>query len=276
MTTPVFHVRDGRFIPTENAGSPWGATLVHGGPPAGLLARAVEREAADPDMHVVRLTIDLFRPVPKQPLHTIARTIRLGKRIQAVDASLLAGDVEVSRASGLLLRQSEVELPDHHRPAGLEHPTPEGLAAAGNLSQMLASSRARPGEPPPPAGLPGFHSAVEAKRVGGEFGSGRATAWIRIPVPFIEGEPTTPLMRVAATSDFGNALGHIRPAEGVGFINADITLYLHRQPVGEWICLEASSAAQPHGIGVVESIVYDVEGTVGRVVQALLVNERLG
>jgi acyl-CoA thioesterase len=275
---PVFRREGESFIPTVNAGSPWGAALVHGGPPSGLLARAIEREAVDREMHVTRLTVDLFHPVPKQPLTVQARTIRQGKRIQVVEASLFAAGIEVSRATGLLLRQSEIELPDHHRPPALLHPSPEGIPSAGTLSEMLAASRAEEATPPPTPSpalmLPGFHSAVEARRVGGKFGSGHAIAWIRIPVPFIEGEETSALTRVAATADFGNALGHIRPSDNVGFINADITLYVHRLPAGEWICLEATSSAQPCGLGIVDSVVYDTEGTVGRVVQALIVNER--
>jgi acyl-CoA thioesterase len=273
MTDAIFTPDGDFFSPTDLAGSPWGPAVLHGGPPAGLLARAVELSNSEPDMHVSRLTIDLFRPVPKQPLRTTTEVVREGRRIRVVQASLFAGDLEVSRASALFLRQSELELPEAHRVPDLPHDGPEGLPTGRLFSQPRGGEEDRIAMPPQ---LPGFHTTVEVKRAGGVAGSGYAIAWIRIPVPFIAGEETTPLVRMAATSDFGNALGNIRASERVGFINADITLYLHRPPEGEWICLETQSYAQPHGLGIVESKVYDAGGPVGRVVQALIVNARQG
>jgi hypothetical protein len=66
----------------------------------------------------------------------------------------------------------------------------------------------------------------------------------------------------------------VRPNEDVGFINADISLYLHRMPRGDWICLETSGTAEPHGLGMVETVVHDAHGPVGRAVQAIIVNRR--
>jgi hypothetical protein len=274
MSESVF-IRDGdRFIPTDLAGSPWGEGLLHGGPPAGLLARAIEHALPDADMHVARLTVDLFRPVPKAPLTIATHVVREGKRIAVMDATLVASGLEVARAAGLLLRKSEVALPPHALPLAPYLEGPDDLPVTG-LGPMR-----RPGDQaaPPPAftRLRGFHTTVEVRRVAGEPGSGKGTAWIRIPVPFVAGEETSPLVRVAATSDFSNPLGHIRPSEAVGFINADITLYLHRLPRGEWICLETSGVAEPHGLGMVESVVHDVHGPLGRVTQALIVNRRQG
>jgi acyl-CoA thioesterase len=272
MPDAIFTREGETFVPTDLARSPWSPMLLHGGPPAGLLARAVERANPDPAMHVARLTIDLFRPVPKAPLTVTTRFVREGKRILVTEASLLADGSEVSRASALLLRQSDVDMPEAHLPPSALHPGPEGLPTTG-----LGAVMNRDGEAVQPArtsGAGGFHTTIEVRRVSGEPGTGRGTAWIRIPVPFVLGEAITPLVRAAATSDFGNALGHIRPSEEVGFINADITLYLHRLPEGEWLCLETASSGQPHGLGLVESVMYDAQGPIGRVAQALIVNRR--
>ncbi|MCC7364610.1 MAG: thioesterase family protein [Dehalococcoidia bacterium] len=270
MLPEAIFLPDGdRFLPTEGAASPWGPGLLHGGPPAGLLARAIER-AADPELHPVRLTIDLFRPVPRQPLTCRVAHLRTGKRIAVIEAALIADGVEVARATGLLLRPSSIRLsPDvMPPPPRIEHHV--GVPALPLVEALRIGAREDPGVPM----LPGFHSTVEARRVSGGAGTGKGTAWIRIPVPFVAGEETSPLVRVAATADFGNGLGHIRPSETAGFINADITLYLHRLPAGEWICLETAASAQEHGLGLVESIIHDPEGPVGRVDQAIMVNQR--
>ncbi len=272
MDDAIFIPDGDRFIPTDLARSPWGPHVLHGGPPAGLLARAVEQANPDPGLHVARMTIDLFRPVPKTPLHVTTQFVREGRRIAVIEASLFADETEVSRASALLLRESEVDLPDAHLPPPPSLPGPDGIPTTG-LSTMLTEGAAA--RMPPMPGATGFHTTIEVRRVGGGLApAGHGTAWIRIPVPFVAGEETTPLVRMAATSDFGNALGHIRAGDGIGFINADITLYLHRMPLGEWICLDSQSAGQPRGVGLVESMVHDERGPVGRVVQALLANRR--
>lgn len=270
---PVF-LRDGDlFVPTERAGSPWGPGVLHGGPPAGLLARAIERANSDPELQVARLTIDLLRPVPKAPLAATARVVREGKRIAVLEASLLSGGVEVSRATALLLRRSKVALPQQVLPPPRWVASHETLPTV-SMGEALAHNLPPEERQRQSTRYPGFHTTVEVRRVDGEPGRGRGTAWIRIPVPFVEGEATSPLVRLAATSDFGNALGHIRPDEQVGFINADISLHLHRMPEGEWICLETKATAQEYGIGLVESVVHDLHGPIGRVSQAILVNRR--
>ena len=63
----LFRREGERFCPTRAAGSPWGH-FVGGGPVSALLARAIEGHIEDPAVVVARLTVDLFRPVPSEPL----------------------------------------------------------------------------------------------------------------------------------------------------------------------------------------------------------------
>src|SRR5439155_1666657 len=77
---------------------------------------------------------------------------------------------------------------------------------------------------------------------GGFDRPGPATDWIRLRVPLVAGEPTSPLCRVAAAADFGNGVSWVLSRlEGYTFINPDLTIYLHRMPAGEWVCLEAAT-----------------------------------
>src|SRR2546421_264861 len=111
-----------RFVPTELATGPWSPDAQHGGPPAALLGRAVEQFERDDAWFVARTTVELLRPVPLVPLVVSTRLVRPGKRVQLVEASLRAGDVEVTRALALRLRQGEVELP----PPAAEDAVPPG------------------------------------------------------------------------------------------------------------------------------------------------------
>jgi hypothetical protein len=64
----------------------------------------------------------------------------------------------------------------------------------------------------------------------------------------------------------GPSCGLLAPA----FINTDTTLYLVREPEGEWIGMAADYADADEGVGIVEVVHYDHKGRYGRSVQARL------
>ena len=269
MADAIF-TRDGdAFIPTEHAKSPWSPDGLHGGPPSGLLAYAIERAIDDPEMQVARLTVDLFRMVPNTPLRTKVEVVRGGRRVIGVDAVLIADGVEVVRASALLLRRSEAPVGGgvYPPPAG-----PEGYASQPGISRF--PHVAPPGAPLERPHLRGFHTSVETRWVSAP-GDQPPTTWVRIPMPFIEGEETTPVTRAAALADFGNALGGLAGVgKNLSYINADINLHLFREPVGEWLCIRVDHRDEAAGVGIVESVWYDERGRYGRVSQSRLANGR--
>ena len=61
-----FYLSDGpdRFLSQSATAGPWGPGSQHGGPPAALLTRAVERLVEGRDLLLGRLTVDLLGPVP--------------------------------------------------------------------------------------------------------------------------------------------------------------------------------------------------------------------
>lgn len=269
MADAIF-TRDGdSYVPTRHAKSPWSPDGLHGGPPAGLLAYAIERFVDDREMQLSRLTVDLFRMVPAVPLRTKVEAVRSGRRVVGVDAALIAEGVEVVRATALLLRRSEAPVGGGVYPPP---PGPEGYTSQPGISRF-------PRIPPPGAPLErpnllGFHTSVETRWVSPPD-TLPPTTWVRIPMPFIEGEETTPMTRAAALADFGNALGGLA---GVGrnlsYINADINLHLIREPVGEWVCVQIDHRDETAGVGLVESIWYDERGRYGRVTESRLANGR--
>lgn len=262
MPDSVF-VLDGDVVqPTDLARGPWSKDAQHGGAPAALLTRMIERFDGGDAMFVTRVTVELLRPVPIEPLRLVTRLARPGKKVQLVEASLVVATtgIEVVRATGLRLRRTEVPIPEGAAPSG-RPPLPE----TGTTSR------------PPWAGqiqYEGFHSgAVEMRFVAGTFEQpGPATAWIRLRVPLVAGETTTPLARVAAAADFGNGISWVLSRrDGYRFINPDLTIYAHRHPVGEWIALESTTLPGGLGVGLAESRLYDERGPIGRSVQSLLI-----
>ncbi len=252
----VFH-RDGDlFVPTELARGPWDPNAQHGGPAAALLARTVERHDAGPPAHVARMTVELLRPVPMQPIEIRARTLRPGKKVQLVEASVLADETEVVRATALRIRNADVRFADPPD----DRLTPGPGARRERFEDL---------------GPLNFGFAMEMSQARGEFGvPGPAAVWFRLAVPVVAGEETTPLMRVAAAADFGNGISGAVTWEEHIFINPDLTIYLHRLPEGEWVGLDARTWPTHKGVGIADAGLYDERGRIGRSVQALLLDRR--
>lgn len=262
MSEAVFRLEHDVVHPTALARGPWSPEAQHGGAPAALLARAVERFDGGERMIVVRVTVELVRPVPIAPLRLVTRLARPGKKVQLVEASLLVAEtgVEVARAIGLRMRRTELPLPEGAMPTGAPPAPTAGFVSRPPWADKVAYEA--------------FHTgAIEMRFVRGSFAEpGPATAWLRLRVPLVAGERTSALSRVAAAADFGNGISWVLTREdGYRFINPDLTIYLHRHPVGEWIALESTTLPDPSGVGLAESRLYDERGPIGRSVQSLLI-----
>jgi len=98
----AYFVPDGeRFVATESTRGPWSPAHQHGGPPAALLVRAMERLAGD-DALLARMTFDYLRPVPIAPLTVHAEVTRAGAKVRRLQATLATADgTVVVQASAL-------------------------------------------------------------------------------------------------------------------------------------------------------------------------------
>lgn len=255
MSGAVFAIDGDAFVPQPAARAGWYADALHGGPVAALFARQFERVPTPAPMRVARLTVDLMRPVPLRPLRVATRVVREGRRIQIVDAVMEDDGVEVARASALRIRLAAIPVPEHPQRASV--PPPDGL----------------PDSPLWESDGDWFHSrAVTARFVTGDFYEpGPATAWMRLAMPLFDGEEPSPLQTVAAFSDFGNGLSRVLPT-GWLFINADLTVSLHRYPVSEWVCLRSRTDLTDDGLGLAQSELFDRVGAIGHAVQGLVVD----
>lgn len=253
----VFH-RDGhRYVPTELARGPWDPNAQHGGPAAALLARAIEHHEVGPPVHVARMTVELLRPVPMEPIEIRSRTLRPGKKVQLVEAAVLAAGREVVRATALRIRRADIAFAD--APGDRLEPGP-----GSNRRERFENL----------GGL-NFGFAMEMSVVRGEIGvPGPAAVWFRLAVPVVAGEETSPLMRVAAAADFGNGISGAVTWDDHLFINPDLTIYLHRVAEGEWVGLDARTWPTHEGVGIADTELYDERGRIGRSVQALLLDRR--
>jgi hypothetical protein len=211
-------------------------------------------------MRLVRWEVRLLRPVPLRPLRASASVLRDGRRVQLVEAVLECDGAEVCRATGLRIRAAAepLTLPagDGTTPAP---PGPEEARAPEHVARGPAF----------------IETGVEMRFVRGSMRpSGPATVWVRLLHPVVEGEEPSPLTRVAALADFGNGVSSLLSWEDWLFINPELTVYAHRPPSGEWICLDARTELSPAGTGVAHSVLSDEHGSFGHALQALLVDHR--
>jgi acyl-coenzyme A thioesterase PaaI-like protein len=270
MTEALFTLDGDTVVPTEYARGPWDAGSLHGGPVAALLARSVEhaREGGT-DLDVTRLTVELLRPVPLEPLHVHVEIARPGRKVQLVEASLTVASsgVEVARSRALRIRRAEVVLP-HDDPALTENLRPEPSPPPPQSARFEDSTWAPE--------LVAFHKdGTEHRFVAGTWAEpGPVTVWIRLRVPVVAGEIPSGVQRAVAAADFANGVARVLPFETHVFINPDLTVNLLRPPQGEWVCLQARTHLGPDGYGLAESALFDVRGRVGRSVQSLLVDRR--
>jgi hypothetical protein len=250
--------RDGdRYVPTPLTRGPWDPRAMHGGAPSALFAHVCETHDPGPAGFVARVTVELLRPVPLEPLTMRVRTIRPGRKVQWLEAALLdKNEQEMTRATVLRLRSDDV---DTSGSVGIVAEAPPG-PDAGKPPELMFG----PGDV-------GYWSAHEMRMVHGNWTEpGPGTSWFRLRCPVVLGEDLSPCSRAAACADFGSGVGNpLRFTRATG-INADVTIALHRHPIGEWVCLESGSWVNPHGVGLAQTRLHDERGPIGSALQTLL------
>ncbi len=247
---------DETWLATGHTAGPWDAGAQHGGPPSALLGRAIQRCAPRDDMIVARFTCDILGAIPVGEIGVRARLARPGRSVELLEAVATANGREVARATAWrVLRSASPAVPARAaRPPGLPEATPH-VAPGGWVD--------------------GYLSAVEWRFADGYFGTlGPATVWARLRYPLVADEETGPLERVLTITDSGSGVSSELDLRNWQFINPELTVHLHREAAGEWICLDARTAISPGGGGLATSTLSDMEGRIGVGAQSLLVAPR--
>ena len=263
MTSSFFTVDevDGSewFRPTDACRGPWSADACHAGPPSGLLARAAER--LFPQQRLIRLTVDLVRPIPHAGFSIVAEVSRSGRTVSTSSLAILDADGRtVVTATSM-----------HVAPGPHFH-----LPTTGYDTPVFAD--AVPGRFPIEGGahdLPMFATGVEVRYPPGDGPEpGPTRMWMRT-LPLLPDEEPSAFQRICPLADCGNAVSRNSEVGDVAFMNTDLTILLHRDPVGEWFGMDSVSRWEPHGHGMSDSLLFDEHGPVGRALQALLIQPAL-
>ncbi len=234
---------------------PWDPSAQHGGPPSALLGRAVTRCQPREEMIIARFTCEILGPIPVGELSVAARLTRPGRSVELLEATASAGGREVARATAWRVRRS---------------------AAAAIAAQPAAPPLPAESSVPPADGwVDGYLSAIEWRAARGSFGSpGPAAVWARMRYPLVADEEPSPLERVLSIADSGSGVSWELDITRWHSINPELTVHLHREAVGEWICLDAQTTISAGGAGLASSVLSDLEGPLGLGTQALLIAPR--
>lgn len=257
--TAFFVADNDAFRATELTRGPWSNEHQHAGPPSALLARALER-ALPPAFAIARITVEILRPIPIAAFTLATTPLRAGRKVQWLSADLLdASGALLARASAVAMRTAPLALPVSGDPAN--DPVPSPADSKPFQFDFFRSDV-------------GYHTGMELRLARGTFGSGRIACWMRMRQPLVAGETPSPVQRVMIAADSGNGVSMALDPQRFTFVNPDLTVYLHRPPVGEWICLDARTIPQTHGIGLADTRLLDEQGPIGRSDQSLLIDAR--
>ena len=249
-------------MPTDRARGPWSRDVLHGSPVAALLAHCVEERlresgSATAQLRLARLTVDLFRPVPFDELTITLESRRQGRRLAVFDLTLAGSGRDVTRSTALCLH-SEASLGSVGAQFGADVPDGPDDVPVNRIDRAGNRWVSYPG-------------TLEMRHVVAPRGETPPIVWIRADAPVVDDTQFTGTVGAAGIADFVSPFSNMQPGRS-GYLNADISLYLHREPVGEWHWLRVVSRGAADGLATAQAIVGDRSGPYGNCSAASLIN----
>ena len=216
--------------------------------------RELERLASD--LVIARITVEILGPVPiggagRRP----RRSSGPGRSVELLAGTLSADGRDVHARAGV----ARAALTRRHRDGRADR-----AAGASETCRRRQLGEAF-----------GYAHAVEWRWArGGWLDRGPATVWTRMRIPLVEGEEPSPRQRVLVVADSGNGVSNVLDWDRYLFVNTDLTVHFVREPVGEWVLLDAQTQLAEGGAGLASSVLSDRTGPVARGAQALFVAPR--
>jgi hypothetical protein len=120
----------------------------------------------------------------------------------------------------------------------------------------------------------GMNGKWTTRPIVGAMGSlGPRRLWMSEVRELVEGIPMSPFVHVATGADFASPFANAGDS-GLGYINSDVTLYLHRLPATPWIGFEVVNHHATDGIAIGECWLYDEQGPIGTSTVAALADDQ--
>lgn len=243
------------FRPTVHSGGAWNPGELHFSPLAGLITHEIERYVAGRSgapLNISRISFDILGFLADDVCEVVVETIRPGRTIELVEATLSIGGRAVTRARAWLLETHDTTSIEGG--AGERLPSPETVARRDMTAEWMG----------------GYIASIDV-RMASALHPGRGTAWLSSDVTLVAGEEAGPVASFVRLTDTANGIAtRVRPTEWI-FPNVDLTIHLHRTPGGPWVGLDTTVVFGPTGQGITSTVLHDLTGPVGHAQQQLTV-----
>lgn len=239
---------EGRYLPTIHVQGAWYDHEQHMAPVAGILAHELERFQPRPELRMARISYDILGVIPLAEFEVVTTMLRPGRRIELVQAELIAEGTVAVRATAWRLQTSDTS----------------ELARLGD-SRMQGPEQSEPVDLSMWPG--GYIASIEIRRATGHApGTGRV--WIRPRHPLVD-QAFSPAAALIGLVDTSNGIAPIARMDEIGFPNVDLQLHLHREPAGPWLGLQNTVTFGTDGVGLTSTVLHDETGPFGRAEQIL-------
>lgn len=256
MPSSSYFVRTGpsTYLATEHTGGAWDITEQHIAPTIGLIAHLMEADFAarrDDEMHLARISYDIFGTMPVAEVSYETRVLRAGRTIELLEVSLFCEGRQIVAARGWFMAPGETSTF-----AGSDFPA---IPPLSDHEEWHASS-AWPG-----AAL----KELSCRRL--IHAPGRGSFWLSTTLPLVDDAPTSTLAHAAGLLDFANGMvARANPGE-VAFPNLDLTVHFFRPLTPGPLGFDTTVSFGPAGVGLTHSVLHDTQGPVGVSSQSLTV-----
>jgi len=240
------------FRPAIHVQGAWREDEQHLAPVCGLLIHEMETHDPRPELQLGKVTFDALGVIGLDDSTVEVRTLRPGRTIEQIEATLSVGDRPAVRATGWRLAITDTAMV-----AGGERdplPDPEGLPEWDGSSVWTG----------------GFIASLDMRTVQQQM-PGRGKVWVRPRYPLVEGEAAADIAAYLGAVDTANGIAtRVPPGEWM-YPNVDLTVHLFRTPAAPWVGLDTRVTFGSTGLGLTSSTLHDVHGPVGRAEQSLTV-----
>jgi hypothetical protein len=245
-----------RFSPSTRVTGAWRDDEQHVSPLAGLITHAIETHRARrqaPPMALSRISFDILGQISLTDFDLTVQTVRPGRTIELVEATVTIDGRAVVRARAWLMAEGDT--------SAVTGGQPDRLPAPQDLPRWEMGSVWPQG---------GFNDTLDVRTVAAPE-PGRTSAWICTGTELVEGEQVSPLAAFVALVDTANGIAVRQDPGKWMFPNLDLTIHLHRNPEGTWTGLDTSVVFGSSGQGLTSTVLHDERGPVGRAEQILIV-----
>ena len=248
-------VGEGTFEALSATAGPWGPQFQHAGPVSALLVKTIEDKHVTVDQRIGRVAVDVLAPVPVAPIDVVTSVVRPGKRTALFEATGYSDGRAVICVRAWRFTRIGGDYPT------TDDPAPQSVAEAPAGSD---------GGYPPTAYVDGYFRSTEFRFVRGGFAElGSAAAWARSGCTLLPNEPLSPWQSVLILADSSHGMSVVAPPGQYPSINVDLTVVLHRDPVGEWIHIDSTTRTTRHGGASNYGQLSDQIGLIGTCTQTL-------